>query len=138
MSGDDNKTPSRAFPFVRYEDAPAAIEWLVNAFGFERQMVVPGEGGAIAHAQMRLGDAVIMLGTGHDRSHESPPTDIRDVKQGVYVYVEDVDTHYARAKAAGARILRPIESTEYGSREYAALDPGGYYWGFGTYLPESN
>lgn len=136
MSDDSANSAPRIFPFLRYRDAPAAIRWLNATFGFEPQMVVEGEAGAIVHAQLRLGDAVVMLGTGRDVSGDDPPADVRDVRQGLYVYVADVDAWYARAQAAGARIFRPIEDTDYGSREYSVLDPGGYYWSCGTYLPE--
>src|SRR5207249_1112125 len=101
------------FPALRYKNAPAALEWLGRAFGFEKQMVVPGPEGTIAHAQMKLGPGVIMLGSGkHGPGTDNP---WNTVKQGVYVYVEDVDAHYARAKAAGAEIVMELEDTDYGS-----------------------
>jgi uncharacterized glyoxalase superfamily protein PhnB len=126
----------RVFPFRRYGDAPAAIKWLTATLGFEEQMVVEGEGGTIAHAQLRLGDAVVIVGTGRDLSGDPPPEDVRDVAEGLYVFVPDVDAHYAHARESGASIFREIEDMDYGSREYSVLDPGGYYWSFGTYLPE--
>src|SRR5438034_514415 len=104
------------FPALRYKNAAAALEWLGRAFGFEKQMVVPGPEGTIAHAQMKLGPGVIMLGSGkHGPGTDNP---WNTVKQGVYVYVEDVDAHYARAKAAGAEIVMGPEDTDYGSRGY--------------------
>lgn len=124
------------YPFMRYENCRTAIDWLCEAFGFEQMMVVPGEGDAIAHAQLRLGDGIIMVGTGSSpkaRGHR--PTGIEGVEQGLYVYVPDVDAHFDRASAVGATILRPVEPTDYGSREYSAIDPEGYYWSFGTYGP---
>jgi uncharacterized glyoxalase superfamily protein PhnB len=124
------------YPFLRYEDCPAAIDWLCQAFGFEQHMVVPGEGGAIAHAQLTLGSGMIMLGTGTSpKTRGWRPTGFDGVEQGLYVYVSDVDAQHARAKAAGADIVRPVEPTDYGSREFAAVDPEGYYWSFGTYGP---
>src|SRR5213592_462771 len=79
------------FPALRYKNAAAALEWLGRAFGFEKQMVVPGPEGTIAHAQMKLGPGVIMLGSGkHGPGTDNP---WNTVKQGVYVYVEDVDVH---------------------------------------------
>ncbi len=123
------------FPALRYEDAPAAIEWLGNAFGFEQQMVVPGPDGTIAHAQLRFESGVIMLGSADHSPRTTNPW--ATVKQGVYVYVADVDAHYERAKAAGAEIVRELQATEYGSREYSARDTGGHLWSFGTYRPET-
>ena len=125
------------FPFLRYQDAPAALEWLVSAFGFEKQMVVPGPDGTIAHAQMRLGPGVIMLGSAKDDAlGMKRPRDLAGVNQGVYVYVETVDAHYERAKAAGSEIVLELKDTDYGSREYSARDLEGHLWSFGTYYPE--
>jgi uncharacterized glyoxalase superfamily protein PhnB len=123
------------YPFFRYKDAPAAIGWLGKAFGFKQLMNVPNDDGTIAHAELHLGPVIIMLGSGDDLSGIAPPKDVRELKQGLYVAIDDVDAHCDRAKAAGATILRGPEDTDYGSREYSALDPGGYYWSFGTYRP---
>jgi uncharacterized glyoxalase superfamily protein PhnB len=119
------------FPSLRYKDAPRAIEFLVEAFGFERQMVVDGDGGTIAHAELSYGDGMVMLGTARDDSYGS------HVGQGwMYVVVGDVDAHYAQAKAAGAEIVRELEEQDYGSRDYSARDFEGNLWSFGTYQPE--
>jgi uncharacterized glyoxalase superfamily protein PhnB len=123
------------YPFFRYKDAPAAIEWLDQAFGFRELMKVPNDDGTIAHAELHLGPVIIMLGSGDDLSDIPAPTDVHAIKHGLYVAIEDVDAHCERAKAAGAMILRGPEDTDYGSREYSTLDPGGYYWSFGTYRP---
>jgi uncharacterized glyoxalase superfamily protein PhnB len=126
------------FPFLRYRDAPAAIDWLVKAFGFSEQMVVPGENGTVAHAQLSFGPGVIMLGTARDDELRiKSPRDLGAVSGGIYVYVEDVEAHCERARAAGAEIVRGLENTDYGSREYTARDPEGHLWGFGTYRPEA-
>lgn len=122
------------FPALRYEDAPAAIEWLATAFGFEQQMAIAEPDGSIAHAELRLGPGTIMLGS----AREDPGNPWAAVRQGLYVAVEDVDAHYARAKAAGAEIVRPLENTDYGSREYSARDREGFLWSFGTYRPEAS
>ena len=119
-------------PALRYQDGPAAIEWLGKVLGFEKHMVVPGPGGTIAHAQMTFGPGVIMLGS-VKHGPERNPWDA--VAQGVYVYVEDVDAHYRRAKAAGAEIVEELRDTPYGSREYSVRDSEGHLWGFGTYRP---
>jgi uncharacterized glyoxalase superfamily protein PhnB len=116
-------------PAFRYENAPAAIEWLVRAFGFEKKTVVDAPDGGIAHAELRLGTGVIALGSAH-RTAGNPWSEVR---QGIYVRLADVDGHHDRAKAAGAEIVSPLKDLEYGSREYAARDPEGHLWGFGTY-----
>ena len=117
-------------PSLRYNDARRAVEWLHEAFGFEPQMVVEGEGDTIAHAELTYGHGMVMLGTQRDDSYGS------HVGQGwLYVVVEDADAHYARAKAAGAEIVRELEDQDYGSRDYSARDFEGNLWSFGTYRP---
>jgi len=123
-------TKPNVFPALRYKNGPAAIEWL-GKLGFEKHFVVPGPSGTIAHAQLTIGPGMIMLGSGSHEANNAWDT----VPQGVYVQVEDVDAHYARAKAAGAEIVRDLANTDYGSREYSVRDPEGHLWSFGTYDP---
>ena len=124
-------------PCLRYGDAPAAIAWLKQAFGFTETMVVPGPDGTIAHAQLAFGSGMIMLGSAQeDALALKSPCDLGGITQTIYVIVENADAHYARAVLAGAEIVRDLEDTPYGSREYAARDPEGHLWNFGTYRPE--
>jgi len=125
-------------PTMRYRDAPKMLEWLCRAFGFERHFVVPGDGGTIAHAQLTYGNGMIMLGSARDDDWGTlvkPVADVGARTGAAYVVVSDVDAHCARARAAGAEIVRELENTPYGSREYAARDPEGQVWSFGTYDP---
>jgi len=129
----------KIIPTLRYHDAPAAIEWLCKAFGFAKHLVVPGEGGGIAHAQLTLGDGMIMLGSARDDEFgrlQKPPRDVGGVgTQSPYVVVPDADAHHARAVAAGARVVMPLVDEDYGGRGYSCLDPEGNLWSFGTYDP---
>lgn len=125
-------------PTMRYHDAPKMIDWLCHTFGFERLLVVPGENGTIAHAQLTLGNGMIMLGSWSDDEWGRRVQTARDagtVTSSVYVIIEDVDAHYARAKAAGADIVDPIVDRDYGGRGYGARDPEGQIWSFGSYDP---
>jgi uncharacterized glyoxalase superfamily protein PhnB len=124
------------FPALRYRDAPAAIEWLGRAFGFEARMVVDGAPGTVAHAELACGRAMIMLGSARapdadEYSAAAPPPG----GTALYMVVEDPDAHHERARAAGAEIVRALNDTDYGSREYTARDPEGNVWSFGTYQP---
>src|SRR4051812_8072865 len=124
------------FPALRYRDAPAAIEWLGRAFGFEARMVVDGPGGAGAPPQVPYSGAMIMLGTARqpdadEYSAAAPPAG----GSALYLVVADPDAHHERARAAGAEIVRELQDTDYGSREYSARDPEGNVWSFGTYRP---
>ena len=119
---------------LRYRDAMAAIEFLEQAFGFERGAVHQGEDGTVHHAELRFAGEWIMLGQTSDGSDgrldlESGPT-------WVYVVVDDPDGHHERAVAGGAEIVRGLTDEDYGSRGYTARDPEGNVWSFGTYRPE--
>lgn len=126
--------PSRPnmFPALRYQDGPAAVEWLQRALGFVPHMVVPGPDGSVAHAEMSFGGGMVMLGSAPNPDPANPWS---TTAMGLYVRVDDVEAHYAKAKAAGAEIVMELYDTPYGSREYSLRDPGGHLWSFGTYDP---
>ena len=132
-------TRANIIPTMRYRDAAAAIEWLCRAFGFEKQLVVPGEHGTIAHAQLKLGNGMIMLGSARDDEYGrlvQPPRDRASVNsQSPYIVVADADAHYRRAVAAGAQVVMDIKDEDYGGRGYTCRDPEGHVWNFGTYDP---
>lgn len=123
---------------MRYADARAAIDWLVKIFAFEEAVCYLAADGSVAHAELRFHDGMVMLGSARDDEYPiKPPGERGGLTGGIYVAVPaaDIDAHYARAKAAGARISREIQDTDYGSREYSAFDPEGFLWSFGTYRP---
>jgi uncharacterized glyoxalase superfamily protein PhnB len=120
-------------PALRYRDAPAAIEWLERALGFETTERIDNPDGTIAHAELRLGDGLIMLGSGAE-DLQDPPGDWRAARITLYVAVADVDGLHERAKAAGADVSDLFEQ-DYGSRDFNARDPEGNHWSFGTYVP---
>jgi uncharacterized glyoxalase superfamily protein PhnB len=123
----------------RYRNAPAAIEWLSKVFGFQRHAVYEGENGTIGHAELTLGNGMIMLGSGKDDEHGrgfKSPNELGGIEtRSLYIVVPDADAAHARAVAAGAEIVRPLQDTPYGSREFAVRDPEGYTWSAGTYDP---
>jgi len=128
-------SPPTFYPCLFYRDAPAAIAWLSRAFGFEVLLEVPNPDGTIAHAELSLGNGVIMLGTAKADQGRKSPRDLSGVNQSVYVAVDDLDGHYERARSAGAEITMMPHDTDYGSREYGARDLEGHGWSFGTYRP---
>ncbi|MET3931060.1 putative glyoxalase superfamily protein PhnB [Lysobacter sp. OAE881] len=131
---------STVVPTLSYRDAPAMIDWLVRAFGFTKQAVY-AEGDVVLHAQLTYRDTgMIMLGSANKDGDwaklMAQPDEIGGRStHGVCVIVDDADAHYARAKAAGAAIVIDIADQHYGGRGYAARDPEGYVWWFGTYDP---
>lgn len=130
-------TPAQTiYPALRYRDADAAIEWLGRAFGFEQQVVYRDEEGTVSHAQLQLGDNLVMLGQYDDSPWlgGGKPDPLASTIS-LYVVVADPDAHHERAKAAEARIVRELEDMDYGSREYSARDLEDNLWSFGTYRP---
>ena len=137
-------TTATIIPSLRYRDAPAAIDWLCKAFGFERHLVVPGEAGTIDHAQLVFGNGMIMLGSARDddfgqlrKPLDTPgaPVSKAPVSKSAYIVVSDVDAHHARAVAAGAQVVMEPEDQHYGGRLYSCRDPEGNLWNFGSYDP---
>jgi uncharacterized glyoxalase superfamily protein PhnB len=133
---------SPVIPTLRYHDAAKAIDWLVDAFGFERHLVVEGDEGRIDHAQLTFGSGMLMCGS-HD-DHGGYGDLVRTVRLvgaptgGIYVVVDDVDAHAERARAAGAEIVQPPEDQDYGGRNYTCRDLEGNVWSFGSYDPWSS
>jgi uncharacterized glyoxalase superfamily protein PhnB len=128
-------TTATIYPGLSYNDAPAAIEFLCNAFGFEQRLVVPGPDGTIMHSELSLGPSVIMVGTTRSGEGRLSPADVGGVTMGLSVHVDDPDAHYARAVAAGAEIIQELMDADYGSRGYTAKDTEGHHWHFATYRP---
>ncbi len=132
-------TKASIVPCMRYRDAPAAIEWLCNTFGFEKQLVVPNEDGTIAHAQLTFGNGMIMLGSASNTEFGcvlKQPDEIGGFQtQTCYLIVNDADVVHARAKAAGAEIVIEIKDEYYGGRGFTCRDPEGHIWSLGTYDP---
>jgi uncharacterized glyoxalase superfamily protein PhnB len=133
------ETHSTIMPTLRYRNAPAAIDWLCRVFGFERHAVYPGPEGTIGHAELKLGGGMIMLGTFKDDAYGrgfKSPEEVGGVEtRSAYIVVADADAVYARAKEAGGTIVRELENTDYGSREFTVKDLEGHSWSVGTYDP---
>lgn len=133
-------TVSTIIPSLRYADAPAAIEWLCQAFGFQKQAVYTDDGGRVLHAQLVFGNGMIMLGSTSNDSAWSKrivqPSEIGGREtQCPCVIVSDCEAHYRRAKAAGAEIVDDLEHKDYGGAGYSCRDPEGHLWWFGSYDP---
>ena len=128
-------------PGLRYADGPAAIDFLCRAFGFQRQLVIPGEGGAIAHAQLTFGaTGMIMLGSAtnsspHPERNATPDAIGGRVTSPIYLIVPDCDPLWAQVQAAGATIVQPLRTMDYGGKSFTVADPEGYLWSVGEYDP---
>jgi uncharacterized glyoxalase superfamily protein PhnB len=120
-------------PYLLYEDVGAALKWLSKAFGFRRfgaSMTNPD--GKLNHAAMKFGDGLIMMG--YPGPKYKNPKRLGHSTQSLYVNVDDVDKHFARARKAGAKILEAPANTSYGPRRYGVEDPEGLQWFFAQEL----
>lgn len=126
-------------PTMRYKNARAAIDWLCNAFGFEKHLIVEGENNTIAHAQLKYGNSMIMLSSDNDNEYgnlvKTPRSLNGNNTQAPYVVVDKIDDHYEKAVSAGAKILIAIKDEDYGGRGYTCKDIEEYIWNFGSYDP---
>jgi uncharacterized glyoxalase superfamily protein PhnB len=121
-------------PYLYYEDAGAAMDWLVNAFGFRERMRMDNDDGRVGHGELELGEGgVVMLGE-PGSGYENPNARGGRATAGVHVYVDDVDAHYEHAKAAGAKINTEPTDQEYGDRRYDCEDLEGHDWFFAQQL----
>ena len=123
--------PQAIVPYLHYDDGTAALEFLAKAFGFEERMRMAMPDGSIGHAELVLGDCVLMLGAGQALGFMSP-RDLPGHHSQVLCYVDDVDAHYERARGAGAIIAAAPEDQPHGDRTYRAVDPEGHRWIFST------
>jgi uncharacterized glyoxalase superfamily protein PhnB len=121
---------------LRYEDARGAITFLCEVFGFVELFSVPPKGAVVRHAQLKLGTNVIMLGSVRAGERILSPQTLGAATQAIYVYVEKIDAHCNRARAAGARIVSEPADSDFGTRGYSAQDSEGHLWNFGTYHPD--
>jgi uncharacterized glyoxalase superfamily protein PhnB len=122
----------RIFPMLAYQDAPAAIDFLCNAFGFVEQWRMEGEGGTIGHAELDLEGEVVMLASAWRDGGMATPNELGGVHCQLRCIVEDVDAHWRQAREAGAIIIGEPTDQEYGERVYRAMDPEGHRWIFAT------
>ncbi|MBS0431636.1 MAG: VOC family protein [Proteobacteria bacterium] len=134
-------TVATIIPGMRYRDAPAMIEWLCKAFGFEKHAVYTDDSGkTVQHAQLTFGNGMVMLGSVANGSEWgrriAQPDEIGGREtQCPCVIVSDCKAHYERAQAAGAAIVDALETKEYGGSGYSCRDPEGHLWWFGDYDP---
>ena len=127
-------------PMIAYENGPAAMDWLSSAFGFTERTRMLGKDGRLSHGEMQAGDGVVMLASPtpdyqaprHHRDTCQPAkrwSAVPFIVDGVLVYVDDVDAHFAQAKRRGASIITEVEADQYGKR-YRAEDLEGHRWMF--------
>jgi uncharacterized glyoxalase superfamily protein PhnB len=133
--------PARAaiVPTLRYRDLPAAIDWLCDAFGFERHRVVKDTKGSVLYAQLTFGEGMVMVAPIQETAFGKlmvQPDEIGGVETQVcYLHVEDASAHQARATSAGADVILDIKAQANAGRGYSCRDLEGHIWNFGTFDP---
>ncbi len=133
-------TATSIIPCLTYEDADQAVEWLCEAFGFVKHQLHKTDDGLVVHAELKLGQTMIMMGS---HQYKSPfgklikhPREIGGFEtQSPYIVIPDIDAHYARAVNHGAEIVIDLRSEDYGGKNYSCYDPEGHLWNFGSYDP---
>ena len=126
-------------PATRYADCEAALAFLKKVIGMEELAVHRDDSGANRHVEMKMGDSLFMFGPEDDRPFARYMTAPRDTggreTTTMYVIVADVETHNAKAMAAGATIVVPLEDQDFGGMTYSLRDPEGHVWTIGNYDP---
>lgn len=143
MSRLAKNTRTTIIPSLSYRDAPVAIDWLCEAFGFELQLVAKNEDGTIAHAQLTFGSGMVMIYSVLENEQQNAwhrltkhPDEFGGIEtQSTTVVVSDADEVYRRAKAAGAEIALEIRDSVFGSRSFSCHDLEGRLWNISSYDP---
>ena len=123
-------------PYLIVKGGAAAIEFYKKAFGAVEVMRIPGPDGKLGHAEIRIGDSVVMLADEHPEMGARSPQTIGGTPVSILLYVEDVDAVFRQALAAGAKIQRPIEDKFYGDRMGSLDDPFGHVWHIATHTKD--
>ena len=119
-------------PYICVDGADTAIEFYKKVFGAQERMRMPGPDGSIMHAEMEMREGVVMMGRpGPDYRN---PRHLGGATQGLYIYVDDVDGHFAQAKRSGAKVVKELTDEFYGDRVYGAEDPEGHQWFFAKHI----
>jgi PhnB protein len=123
----------RLTPYLIVDGAAKALEFYTRVFGASERMRMPGPGGRLGHAEISIGDSVIMLADEHPEMGARGPRALGGSPVSLVLYVEDVDATVKTAVAAGARVLRPVEDKFYGDRSGTIEDPFGHHWHVSTH-----
>ena len=125
-----------ATPYLIIKGAARALQFYKNAFGASEVMCMPGPGGTVGHAEIKIGKAIIMLADEFPDMNCKSPQSFGGSPVSIMVYVHDVDTFINRAVSAGAKVLRPVANQFYGDRSCSLEDPFGHQWHFATHVED--
>lgn len=130
---------STIIPTMRYQDPKKAVEFLCEAFGFEKQQVYEDEKSQVIHAELKHGTGLIMIGPNIESEfgkYIRLPKEVGGFEtQITFIVIKNIELHFNTAKANGAEILMPLTKKDYGASDYTCRDPEGHVWSFGNYDP---
>jgi PhnB protein len=136
MPNTSSSTPPAGYhsvtPAIVVRGAADAIEFYKRAFGAEELSRMPGPDGTIVHAEIKIGDSIVMLGEESPQYGTSSPLSLKGNHGSLHIYVEDADSAFDRAVRAGARVDSPLEDAFWGDRYGKVSDPFGHQWGIAT------
>ena len=123
-------------PYLAVEDASTAIDFYQRAFGAKERARMPGPGGSVMHAELEIGDSVIMLSDPFPQSSTKPPKELGGTSVSIMTYVEDTDSAYKQAIDAGATSLMEPDDMFWGDRFSLVEDPFGHQWTIATHVED--
>jgi PhnB protein len=126
----------RVTPYLYIDGASTAIDFYCSVLGASERMRMPGPDGKIGHAELEIGDSVIMLADANPDIDVRSPKSIGGTPIALHVYVDDVDSVFGQALEAGAKQLRPVENQFYGDRSGQFEDPFGHHWNVATHVED--
>ena len=123
-------------PALSIQGAAEAIEFYKRAFGAQERYRMPGPNNSIAHAELEIGDSVVMLSDQFEQSTGKPPKELGGTSVGLMLYVENADEVIQQAVDAGATVAAPLEDQFWGDRFGSVIDPFGHAWGLATHVED--
>jgi len=123
-------------PYLTLDEATDAIEFYKDAFGAEELMRMEAPGGKIGHAELKIGDSILMISDTFPQTTTRPPSELGGTTAGVFLYVEDVDSVVNRAVKAGAEVTQKVEDMFWGDRFGSVKDPFGHVWSIATHVKD--
>jgi PhnB protein len=123
-------------PYLAVDDAAKAIDWYKQAFGATERFRMDGPGGTVGHAELQIGDSVLMLSDPFPQASTKPPKELGGTSSTVMLYVEDVDAAVKKAVDAGATVTMEVSDQFWGDRFGSISDPFGHSWSIATHVED--